>query len=467
MHGFKCYPSLTPRVVIRVSPASRVCILFIETIATMTKSITRVSSTFALLAFSLATAKHGAAETYQERVDQVRSVPSLAAFWNFMEREDGIDGKGNFVAITDVPGEKKYPLTPRNISLDFWNDGEPATLESFPLMNRGPFGQAVQFREPKSQNDLPVLAVPRTELHDSRIDVKGAGKSVSMVIWLIYQSNNHAIAGIWHEGTDTQPTGLAAVSKVRGQRQYGMFAGLAANPGAASIHVSENGIASFGDRYARHLAVAPEKMRRAAIDATPEQLDASWTTIGFVYDNAKKTVVAYNEGKAIEQWVEAPETTRFFSPAANAWKQAWLASKPGTQPGEVEDFPADQFYAPPESKPLSEIIESDTDTERVVLRTYEFTKVRSRLKKEGGMVVETDRQLVALKVNPWYFGYDIYSPPSAEEGGPFTIGRVIHSNRHNTFNGWIGGVAVYDRALEPVEVEKLSKVGKRVIPRGE
>jgi hypothetical protein len=44
-----------------------------------------------------------------------------------------------------------------------------------------------------------------------------------------------------------------------------------------------------------------------------------------------------------------------------------------------------------------------------------------------------------------------------EQGGPFTIGRVIHSNRHATLSAWIGGVAVFDRAPFPdEEMKKLA-----------
>ena len=403
-----------------------------------------------------------AAEVYRQRVEAVRAVPGLAAFWNFAEREDGLTGSGRFVALTDRENERLFPLVPHNISRDFWNDGTEATLADFPLMGRGPFGQAFKIGKIKGQNDLPVLLVPRSDLHDSRIDVKGPGKSVSMVVWLIYHSGAHAIAGMWHEGTDTKPTGIPAQTRVRGQRQYGMFAGLAGNPGAASVHVSENGLTSFADRYARHLAVTPDLIKKTPVGASPEQLDAGWTTIGFVYDNERKIVTAYNDGKAREHWITEPAKTSFFAPAERGWRQAWLASKPGLQEGEDPDFPRDQFYTPPEQEALEESIESETTDERVVVRTYEFTKVRERQKKSAaGSFVTEERELVSLRANPWYFGYDLYAPESAEEGSPFTIGRVIHSNRHNTLEAWFGGVAVYDRVLTANEMEKLSLIGKR------
>ena len=49
------------------------------------------------------------------------------------------------------------------------------------------------------------------------------------------------------------------------------------------------------------------------------------------------------------------------------------------------------------------------------------------------------------------------STPPADDGcgGPFTIGRVIHSSRSVGFTGWIGGVAVFNRALTKAEIKTL------------
>jgi hypothetical protein len=400
-------------------------------------------------------------DIYLRRTAAVRAVPGLTAFWDFMQREDGVGGRGRFVAQTDIPGESRFALFPHNVSRDFWNDGVESTLDDFPLLGRGPFGQAIVFHEAKAQNNLPVLLVPRSDLHDTRLDVKGPGKSVSMAVWLIYQGNNHAIAGLWHEGTDTSPTGIPAEIRVRGQRQYGMFAGLAANPGAPSVHVSENGMASFGDKYARHLAVSPAKMHQAPVSASPEELDTGWSVIGFVYDNRRKTVTAYMNGEAAEYWVENPAGSRFYGPAAEAWRQAWLARLPGLQEGENTSFPRDQFYEPPETSALQEVVESETDIYRVVLRSFEFTKVRVRETRTGsGGWLPESATLVAMRANPWYFGHDIYTPLSARQGAPFTIGRVIHSNRHGTLDAWFGGVAVYDQALSAAEMAALARIGR-------
>lgn len=41
-------------------------------------------------------------------------------------------------------------------------------------------------------------------------------------------------------------------------------------------------------------------------------------------------------------------------------------------------------------------------------------------------------------------------------GGPFTIDRVIHSSCGVGFTGWIGGVAVFNRALSEEEISTFS-----------
>ena len=69
---------------------------------------------------------------------------------------------------------------------------------------------------------------------------------------------------------------------------------------------------------------------------------------------------------------------------------------------------------------------------------------------------------MALRLNPWWYPHGIYTPKDATSGGPFTIGRVIHSARLVGFTGWIGGVAVFDRALSAKEIKELSNLRNRV-----
>ena len=79
-------------------------------------------------------------------------------------------------------------------------------------------------------------------------------------------------------------------------------------------------------------------------------------------------------------------------------------------------------------------------------------------KNADGVFTVAARDLAAVRLNPWWFPHDIYTPKDATCGGPFTIGRVIHSSRSVGFTGWIGGVAVFNRALTAAEIKCLSDI---------
>jgi hypothetical protein len=360
-----------------------------------------------------------AQSTYEARVDAIRKTPGFVAFWDFVKRD------GDRFAAHQHPREKAdLRLDPVNYVLDYWAEGRAATMQDFPMLGRGPFGDAVQFRAETDPNFRPVLLVPRKRLHDSGIDVKGAGKSVTLLAWIERQSGNHAIAGIWHEGTDLAHNSKPASRVEEGMRQYALFAGLAANTGASAAHVSENGGKSFGDKYARNLSV------------TPEKIPAEWCLVGLRFDNKANTVSSSIDGKETEYWIENPEQHPFFQWPAKGWRE-------GT-------------YAPPEGKPVATQLRSGGGKDRVDLVTYRFTKVQ--VTYTSGKV--TKRELVALKANPFWFSHDLFTPAGADRGGPFTIGRVIHSSRSNGFIGSIGGVAVFQRALSRKDLERLSRVGR-------
>ena len=44
------------------------------------------------------------------------------------------------------------------------------------------------------------------------------------------------------------------------------------------------------------------------------------------------------------------------------------------------------------------------------------------------------------------------------DGGPFTIGRVILSSRSVGFTSYLGGVAVFNRALSKKEKKQLATI---------
>jgi len=381
---------------------------------------------------------------YERRTGEVRKTPGFVALWDFVKRDggrfDAHKGKGETADLR---------LDAVNYVLDFWGEGRAASYDDLPLLGEGPFGQAVQFRAETDPAFRPVLLVPRERLHSSGLDVKGPGQSVSMVVWLKRDGGNHAMAGIWHEGTDLHGAAGLAKRVEMGRRQYALFAGLAANNGGVAAHVSENGGKSFGDRYARNIAV------------TPDRMSCGWDVAAFAFDNAKNTVTAYLNGEAKEYWIDEPAKHPFFQWPARGWLQAHFARTPGVQDGEDAAFPRDQFYKPPEGKPLERTLISESTTHRVELHRFAFTKVRVTLRRDGrGPWRETGRELVSLRANPFWFGHDLYAPPRVEDGGPFTIGRVIHSSRSVGMTGWIGGVAVFSRALSPKRMRRLADVAR-------
>lgn len=389
-----------------------------------------------------------AADPAQQRIRKVSRIPGFVALWDFVSRHPATQ---RFTAHTAPGDSHDFALDPVNYVRDFWGTGRPATLEDFPLLNSGPFGQAIQLRNETDANFRPVLLVPRARLHGSGLDAKGPGQSVTLVAWVVRQGGNHAIAGIWHEGTDLQHQSGGPAARVEpGMRQYALFAGLAANNGASAAHVSENGRSSFGDRYARNLSVTPELIPTVAANATPADLAQAWSVVGLVYDNRRHTVTSYLNGKATDYWIDNPEAHPFFQWPAKAWRQA---QRPDP------NFPRDQFYQPPETKPRKRTLLSQDACTRVELHEYEFTRVRVTTNRQTRQV--TDRQLVALRANPFFFPHHLYAPPSLDRGGPFTIGRVIHTSRSVGFTGYIGGVAVYKRALTRGEMLGLARLAMR------
>ncbi len=393
-----------------------------------------------------------AADTAAERAALVTATPGLVAFWDFVRREAA--GDHRFTAHVPAGSPTDYPLDAGNYIKDFWGSGREATYADFPLLGRGPFGQAIRIVKESDPDFRPLLLVPRARLHNTPLDIKGAGKSVTVVVWAIRESGNHALAGIWHEGTDLKQNETAGIAKVeRGQRQYALFAGLN-KQGSACGHVSENGASSFLNKYALHkcnsLGLTPE----VPADSPAEVLDASWQCFAMTFDHGKDELTGWLNGVAGDRWLDNPKKDKLISYAYNAYMQGHYAKVPGQQDGEDHAFPKDQYYNPPEAEPLSVKVLRESAEERVELREHHFTKIEVTVR--GGK--EVARDLVALRLNPWWYPHDLYTPKDAQSGGPFTIGRVIHSSRSVGFTGWIGGVAVFDRALGAEELGRLTKV---------
>lgn len=385
-----------------------------------------------------------------ERVASVTGTPGLVAFWDFVKREPGAGQR--FAAHVPAGASTDYPLDAANYIKDYWGAGREATYADFPLLGRGPFGQAIRIVKEADADFRPFLFVPRSRLHDTPLDIKGAGKSVTVVVWAIRESGNHALAGIWHEGTDLKQKETSSIAKVeRGQRQYALFAGLN-KAGTACGHVSENGASSFLNKYALHKGNSADASPTLPADAPAAELDAGWQCFAMTFDHEKDQLTSWLNGRSGDRWLDNPKKDSLISYAYNAYMQGHYARMPGKQEGEDESFPADQYYNPPEDKPVQVQVIREEGNERVELREHAYTKIEVTL-RDGK---EVSRDLVSLRLNPWWFPHDLYTP-NAESGGPFTIGRVIHSSRSVGFTGWIGGVAVYDRALSESELKKLTE----------
>ena len=398
--------------------------------------------------------------TYQQRVDRVRRTPGFVALWDFVKREPA--GARRFDAWQPNHDLHDFRLDAVNYVREFWNQGRSATYLDFPLLGRGPFGQAIQIKAETDPDFRPCLLVPRARLHDSALDAKGPGRSVSMVAWLIRESGNHAIAGIWHEGTDLNLPAAPAAKVERGMRQYALFAGLAANNGAAAAHLSENGAASFGDRYARNLAVTSRVIPAVPAASPAAVLDRSWHVAAFSFDDARHTLTAYLDGEAPEFWIEHPENHPFYRWAYLGWVHAQAQSQSPRTPVDQPAEDGAQLYQPPEGKPLSRVVLERSAARRVELQTFPFTKVRVTLAPDarGHFATIVSRELVALKANPFWFGHDLYTPAGPESGGPFTIGRVIHAGRSVGFTGYLGGIAVFSRPLTAAQMRSLAALAR-------
>ena len=391
-----------------------------------------------------------------DRVNTITATPGCVAFWDFVQREP--DGARRFTAHVPTGANNTFALDAGNYVHDYWGEGRVATYADFPLLGRGPFGQAIRIRQETDATLRPLLYVPRARLHDSPIDLKGPNQSVTVVVWAIRESGNHALAGIWHEGTDLKQNETATIKKIeRGQRQYALFAGLN-KTGAACGHISENGASSFLNRYALHKANSAAVSPAVPADSPDSVLDASWQCFAMTYNHATHELTGWLNGDAGDRWIENPKTDTLIKSAYNAWLQGRLHREPDLQPGEDPTFPRDQFYNPPEDQLVSTKILSSSAEERVELHEFRYTRIQVTLHRgNDGNFVETARDLAALRLNPWWFNHDsLYTPANDGTGGPFTIGRVIHSSRGVGFTGWIGGVAVFNRALNSAELRTLS-----------
>ena len=105
-----------------------------------------VASALALLATAAMAAEPPAAtSTYEQRVATVMNTPGCVAFWDFVKREPA--GAHRFTAHV-LPGTTNdFALDAGNYIKDYWGEGPEASYADFPLLGRGPFGQAARIRK--------------------------------------------------------------------------------------------------------------------------------------------------------------------------------------------------------------------------------------------------------------------------------------------------------------------------------
>ena len=99
----------------------------------------------------------------------VTSTPGLVAFWDFVKREP--DGAKRFTAHVPAGAPTDYPLDAANYIKDYWGAGREATYADFPLLGRGPFGNAIPTVKETDENCRPFLFVPRSRLHDTPLGI--------------------------------------------------------------------------------------------------------------------------------------------------------------------------------------------------------------------------------------------------------------------------------------------------------
>jgi len=108
--------------------------------------------------------------TYQQRVDAVRKIPGFVALWDFVK------GDGGRFAAWQAKGDRHdFRLDAVNYVRDYWGEGRAATYDDFPLLGRGPFGEAIRIRQETDKDLRPVLLIPRDRVQGSGPDLKGPG----------------------------------------------------------------------------------------------------------------------------------------------------------------------------------------------------------------------------------------------------------------------------------------------------
>ena len=255
-----------------------------------------------------------------------------------------------------------------------------------------------------------------------------------MLAWVVRTAGNHAIAGIWHEDTDLNTTAARIES---GRSHYAPFAGLAASNGASAAHLSEKEAVPSVTAMPATSPSPPNSSPKTP--RAPPRRNRRLLDRGRLHLRRRPRHRHRLHQRPGHRVLDRRPTQPSLLPLARPRLATALPLLPA-----------------PERKPLKTAVLSDSPEERIELRQYPFTKIRFTLIRKC--------ELAALRVNPSWSPHDLYAPARPEDGGPFVIGRVIHSGRGVGFTGWIGAVAVFHRTLSPAGMKRLSALGRSPIP---
>ena len=70
------------------------------------------------------------------------------------------------------------------------------------------------------------------------------------------------------------------------------------------------------------------------------------------HNHSTDELTSWLDGEAIALWQDKLNRNS-TKPIRYAWRQGFLANTPSSQEGENPNYPSDQYYNPPETKPLS------------------------------------------------------------------------------------------------------------------
>ena len=99
-----------------------------------------------------------------DRVAAVNGTPGLVAFWDFVQREPAAPHR--FTAHVPAGATNRFPLDAGNYVHDYWGEGRTATYADFPLLGRGPFGEAIRIRQETDATFRSFLFVPRARCRE-------------------------------------------------------------------------------------------------------------------------------------------------------------------------------------------------------------------------------------------------------------------------------------------------------------